>query len=145
LRDDSLVGRGNWIQRISSRNAAALLGRNTVVSIAVFLLGLGLLWLLVEIWSVDKIVATGVSFLIATTLHYALGRTWIYKGTERKIIPGYAYFVASALGGLAITLILFDAFLRYTSVHYILARVIVSLLAGLAMFLMNAMVNFRRL
>lgn len=145
MRHDPLAAQAGWGRRLWSRNAALLLGRNSVVSVAVFLLGLALLWLLVEVGHADKVLATGFTFVLATTLHYTLGRTWIYRGTARGIVPGYGYFVVNALVGLAITLVLFDAFVRYTPVHYLLARVIVSLIAGLAMFLLNAALNFQRL
>jgi putative flippase GtrA len=144
VRPDNFA-EASWGRRLWSRNAAALLGRNTVVSTAVFLLGLVLLWLLVEVGHADKVIATGFTFLVATTLHYSLGRTWIYRGTDRGIVHGYGYFIVNALIGLAITVVLFDAFVRYTPIHYLLARVIVSLIAGLAMFLLNAGLNFRRL
>jgi putative flippase GtrA len=135
----------DWAARLWSRNAAVLLGRNTIVSTGVFLLGLGLLWLLVEFEHVDKVVATGVTFLIATTLHYALGRTWIYRGTTRRLVPGYGLFLVNAVLGLAITVALFEALTRMTTIHYLVVRVIVSVFAGLAMFLSNAILNFRRL
>jgi putative flippase GtrA len=137
--------RGRWAERLWSGNAAVLLGRNTVVSTGVFLLGLLLLWLLVEFARADKVAATGVTFLIANSMHYALGRGWIYRGTQRRIVPGYGYFLLNACIGLAITLILFDALVRYTPIHYLAARIIVSIFAGLAMFLLNAVLNFRRL
>ena len=86
-----------------------------------------------------------IGFICAHTLHYALGRSWIYRGTERRLVSGFVYFLVNGLVGLAITLMLFDAFLRFTTVHYLLARILVSVVAGLAMFLLNAMLNFRRL
>ena len=134
-----------WTARLWSRNAALLLGRNTLVSIAMFLLGLASLWLLVEYGGTDKLVATAATFLMATTLHYLLGRTWIYRGTERRVLPGYGFFLLNAVLGLAVTVGLMDAFLRWTSVHYLVARVLVSAVAGLAMFLSNAILNFKRL
>jgi putative flippase GtrA len=142
VRDVARVRRGSWFKRLLSNDAAVLLGRDTVVSVAVFLLGLALLWLLVELGHADKLMATGMTFLIATSLHYTLGRRWIYRGTDSGIIPGYALFLINALIGLAITLLLFEAFLRYTSVNYLVSRVIVSVLAGLAMFLLNAGLKF---
>lgn len=145
MRHDSFAPRASLAHRLWSPNAALLLGRNTVVSVAVFVFGLALLWLLVEIGHVDKLFATGLTFLIATSLHYTLGRTWIYRGTARRIIPGYGFFLVNALVGLAITLALFEALTRYTPLHYLLARVAVSVIAGLAMFLLNAVLNFRRL
>lgn len=145
MRHDRLAPRAGWARRLWSRNAAVLLGRNTVVSVAVFIFGLSLLWLLVEVGRADKLLATGVTFLIATSLHYTLGRTWIYRGTTRKVVQGYGFFLLNAVVGLAITLALFEALTRYTPMHYLLARVAVSVVAGLAMFLLNAVLNFRRL
>jgi len=142
---NAAMQRASWGRRLWSRNAALLLGRNTVVSAAVFLFGLLLLWLLVEFAGTDPLLATGITFLIATTIHYVFGRTWIYRGTERPIVPGYGYFLLNALLGLAVTLVLFEALTRLTSLHYLVARTLVSVFAGLAMFLSNAILNFRRL
>jgi len=135
----------SWSARLWSRNAAVLLGRNTVVSTAAFLIGLMVLWLLVEIGHFDKVLATALSFLIANSLHYLFGRVWIYRGTSRRVAPGYAFFLINAGLGLAVTVILFGAMVRYTEIHYMVARVLVSVVAGLIMFLLNATLNFGRL
>jgi putative flippase GtrA len=132
-------------KRLWSRKAAILLARNTVVSCLVFAIGLALLWALVELWGTDKLVAATVGFLVSNSIHYALGRAWIYRGTERGVAPGYVLFLINAGVGLVITIALFAAFLRWTPIHYLVARVIVSLFAGLAMFLLNATLNFKRL
>ena len=132
-------------KRLWSRHAAVLLARNTVVSCLVFAIGLAVLWALVELWGVNKLVAAAVGFLISNSIHYAFGRAWIYRGTERRVAPGYAFFLLNAGIGLVITIALFAAFLRWTSIHYLVARIVVSVFAGLAMFLLNAMLNFKRL
>jgi len=145
MTDSAGARQPGWGERLWSWHAALLLGRNTVVSTLTFLLGLALLWLLVEFAAVDSRLATGVTFLFATTLHYTLGRTWIYRGTERGIVSGYGFFLFNAGVGLVLTVALFDALVYYTSIHYLVIRVIVSVVAGLAMFLLNAVLNFRRL
>jgi putative flippase GtrA len=121
-----------------------LLARNTVVSIGVFTFGLGLLWLLVEQVAMDELPAAAISFIAANTIHYAFGRAWIYHGTDRKVVAGYAYFIVNALVGLVVTLALFAAFLA-VGMHYIVARIITSIFAGLVLFLLNAVLNFRSL
>lgn len=135
----------SWRSRLWSRNAAVLLVRNSVVSVCMFLLGLVGLFLLVEYAHINALVATGATFMIATTLHYALARTWVYRGTEREVLPGYGYFIINALVGLTVTLSLFALLTWLTGMHYLAARVLVSLVAGLTMFLLNATLNFRRL
>ena len=136
---------GGLASRVWSKNTGWMLVRNTIVSTAVFLLGLALLWLLVDRAGMAPVPAAAIGFILANSLHYVLGRTWIFRGTDRAVVPGYAYFLTNGLIGLGITLILFDAFLRFTSIHYLVARVLVSVVAGLAMFLLNGILNFRRI
>ncbi|WP_454883379.1 GtrA family protein [Sphingomonas oryzagri] len=131
-------------RRLWSRKAAAMLGRNTVVSCLCFAFDLLLLWALVRL-SWGKLPAAALGFVAANTLHYALGRTWIFRGTERGFKAGYVFFLINAVVGLAVTVTLYAAFLRYTPMNYIVARILVSVFAGLAVFVLNAVLNFRRL
>jgi putative flippase GtrA len=94
---------------------------------------------------VDKLVAAAAAFIAANSLHYGFGRTWIFRGTERRVVSGYLYFLINAGVGLAVTMVLFAAFIQWTSINYIVARVLVSVVAGLTVFLLNAILNFRRL
>lgn len=130
--------------RLFSRNTAVLFARNTLVSCLVFSLGLGLLWLLVETLGMNKVAAAAFAFLASNSLHFAFGYGWIYRGTERRLAPGYSFFLVNAGIGFVITLALFAALLRWTGIDYLVARVLVSIVAGLAMFLLNAVLNFKR-
>jgi len=131
--------------RLFSRRAAAMLGRNTVVSCFVFAISFALLWLLVAWFGMNELLAATIGFIVANTIHHALGRTWIFRGTDRAVASGYIYFVASGGLGLGLTILLYGAFLHFTSLNYLVARVLVSVFAGLAMFVLNATFNFHRL
>jgi putative flippase GtrA len=131
--------------RLLSRKAATMLWRNTVVSCLVFALSLALLWMLVEFFSMKRVFAAGIGFVAANSLHYALGRSWIFRGTDRAIASGYVYFLASGGLGLGITMGFYALLLHYTPIHYLVARIVVSVFAGLVMFALNALLNFRRL
>lgn len=122
-----------------------MLVRNTVVSTGVFLCGLAVLWLLVEEAGVDPVVGTAISFLIANSIHYVFGRAWIFAGSDRKLSTGYALFIANAMVGLVVTVGLFWALTHWTPMNYLVARVVVSVFAGLAVFGLNATLNFKRL
>ncbi|WP_114521824.1 GtrA family protein [Altererythrobacter sp. ZODW24] len=141
MRDDE--GR-SALSRFFTRRVGGMLVRNTVVSTASFLLGLGVLWLLVESAGMGEVLATAIGFIVAQTLHYALGRTWVFRGTDRAIGSGYLIFLLNAGMGLIITVSMFAALLSFTPMHYLTARVVVSVFAGLAMFAVNATFNFRQ-
>lgn len=132
-------------ERLFSQRAGVLLVRNTVVSCLVFGVGLVVLWVLVQQFAMNKVVAAALSFVVASSLHYILGRVWIYRGTERAVAKGYAFFLVNGLLGLAITTALFAALLRWTPINYLVARIVVSVVAGLVMFVLNATLNFKRL
>ena len=132
------------LKRFWTRRAGGMLWRNTVVSTGVFLLGLAVLWGMVEQAGVDPVLATGLSFLIANSIHYVFGRTWIFAGTQRRVTTGYALFLGNALVGLAITVGLFWLLTEFTPMNYLVARVVVSVFAGLAIFALNAVITFRQ-
>ena len=133
------------LRRFWNRRAGGMLVRSTVVSTSVFLGGLALLWVLVEQFGVDATLATGLTFMIATSVHYVFGRSWIFAGTERKLASGYAIFFVNAILGLLITVGLFWLLTEFTPINYLVVRVIVSVFAGLAVFALNAVFNFRQL
>ncbi len=130
--------------RFFTRPAGRMLLRNTVVSTGVFLLGLAVLWVLVEKAGMNAVLATGLSFLVANSIHYIFGRTWIFAGSDRKLSTGYAIFLMNAMIGLAVTVGLFWVLTELTPMNYLVARVIVSVFAGLAVFALNASINFRQ-
>jgi putative flippase GtrA len=136
--------RGRLLERLLTFRVAAMLWRNTVVSCFVFVIGLGVLYALVEYGGVPEVPAGGIGFLVANSLHYALGRSWIFRGSERGVATGYALFLMNAAVGLAVTMGLYALFLAYTPLHYLFARVLVSVFAGLTVFVLNAVFNFRR-
>ena len=138
-------GRQSVFARLFSRKAATMLWRNTVVSCLVFGVSVTLLWALVEFFAMKEVMAAAIGFIAANSLHYALGRTWIFRGTDRAVASGYVYFLANGGLGLAVTVSLYAMLLRYTPINYLLGRVLVSVVAGLAMFALNALLNFRRL
>jgi hypothetical protein len=61
------------------------------------------------------------------------------------VASGYVYFLINAAIGLGVTMSLFAAFISWTSINYLVARILVSVVAGLTVFLLNAVWNFRRL
>jgi putative flippase GtrA len=122
-----------------------MLARNTVVSCGIFAFDLALLWLLVEQAGMGKVAAAVVAFVIANSLHYGFGRSWIFRGTDRAFASGYFYFLINAGIGFIITISLFAAMIRWTPINYLVARVLVSVIAGLTVFILNAVLNFRRL
>lgn len=135
---------GGLGRRLLSRHAANLLARNTLVSCGVFTFDIALLWALVQL-GMGKVPAAALAFVVANSIHYAFARGWIFHGTDRARGAGYVYFLVNAGIGLVITVALFAALIRWTPINYLIARVLVSVVSGLTVFVLNAVLNFRRL
>lgn len=137
--------RRGLIPRLFSRHAATLLARNTLVSFGTFAFDIALLWVLVAFLGMDKVAAAALAFVVANSVHYAIGRGWVFHGTDRHVATGFIYFQINSVIGLVITVALFAALIRWTPINYLIARVLVSVVAGLTVFLLNAVLNFRQL
>jgi putative flippase GtrA len=135
---------GTLLTRLLSMRVGAMLVRNTIVSCSVFAIGLFVLWAFVNFTSINKILAAGVGFMIANSLHYLIGRSWIFKGTDRDLRTGYILFLVNSGVGLLLTTGLYGLLLKWSDVNYLVARIIVSLFAGLMVFILNAVFNFRQ-
>ena len=140
----SVQSREGLLGRLLTARVGVMLLRNTVVSCSVFGIGLVVLWALVTYAGVPKVVAAGIGFVIANTLHYVLGRAWIFRGTDRGLGSGYALFLVNSGVGLLVTTVLYAMLLEATHINYLVARALVSLLAGLVVFVLNAALNFRQ-
>lgn len=141
---DRQYSEASIFRRLISARLGAMLVRNTIVSCSVFAVGLIVLWALVDLAGCDKVVAAGIGFMIANSLHYILGRSWIFRGTDRDMRTGYVLFLINSGIGLIVTTGLYAFLLHWTDVNYLVARIIVSLFAGLLVFVLNALFNFRQ-
>ena len=130
------------VRRLLTFRVGAMFVRNTIVSCVAFAFDLALLAALVELLAMHKLAAVTLAFLAAVTFHYVLGRVWIFPGSERGVTAGYVYFIVNATIGLVVTVALFAAFV-WLGLHYIPARIVASVFAGLTVFLLNAVLNFR--
>ena len=126
-----------------SHRLARIFGRNTAASILAFGFDVALLWIGVEYLGLPPLPTAAVAFMIAMSLHYVLARIWVFPNAERGLASGYLYFLVNAGVGLVVTLAAFWALTEWTEIHYLIARVIASVAAGILVFGLNAVFNFK--
>lgn len=131
--------------RLATRRGMTQFVRNFLVSLLSFGSELALLWALVGYAGMHPIPAVIVTFVVANTIHYVIGRKWIFIGSSRGMTSGYVYFLISAAIGLVLTVALYWLMVDVLHVEYITARIVVSIFAGFVVFLLNAVLNFRSL
>ncbi len=129
--------------RLPPYPALARFARYSAVGVST--LGLDLLMLagMTELLHIPYALGTPIAFLIAVSLNYLISRAVVFRGTERPFHHGYALFILFAL--LAAGAITGAVYLLVTYAHlyYLLARVLVAGVIGIANYLGNLHLNFR--
>jgi putative flippase GtrA len=132
-------------EAVAGGRVARMFGRHTVASSIAFALDLALLWSLVELLEVAHLPAGIIAFFVPLTLFYFLSREWVFPGSRRGVVKGYAYFVLNVGIGSVLMLATFWSLMVFAGLHYVVARILASFVAGIVVFLLNGIFNFRQL
>jgi len=130
------------MQAIKSRAFRRFL-KYTMVGGSTFLFDLLLIYLMTEFLGVPYWASTALGFLIAVSLNYFVSRRFVFKGTQRKIHHGYLYFIALAGGGALLVTAAVAGLVATFALHYLVARVLVACVMGMANYLFNLHFNFK--
>jgi putative flippase GtrA len=117
--------------------------RYSVVGTSAFVFDLLLLSLFVDVLQLPVVPAAGVAFTIATAGNFLVSRYAVFQYSSRNMSTGFANFLLVAVVGVAFTMGCMYMLTQYTSVHYLVSRVVIAVLVGIFNYLMNLYVNFR--
>ena len=117
--------------------------RYAVVGASTLTFDLALLYVATSLIGIPYYISTPVSFLIAVSINYFISRKHVFVGTERAVHHGYAYFIGFALLGALVTTSLVAALVTFAHLYYLLARVLVAGVVGMANYLFNLYLNFK--
>lgn len=117
--------------------------RYALVGVSTLAFDLVLLYIVTELFGVPYYISTPAAFLVAVTINYFISRKFVFRGTERRIHHGYAYFIAVALVGAFVTTSLVAFLVSFAHLYYLLARVLVAGIIGIGNYLLNLYLNFR--
>jgi putative flippase GtrA len=115
----------------------------TFFVIPLFFIDLALLFLLIDYFDIDKMLATPLSFFTVGFFGYFLERKYIFKRKNRTYLKGFYYYLFIILSGAVIVTfgiyILTDIF----NIYYIISRVLVAIFSGFWDYFMNFYFNFK--
>lgn len=131
------------IMRPPERRALLRFLKYTAVGGSTFAFDLLLIWVLTEFLGVPYYVSTALGFLVAVSINYFLSRKYVFKGTNRKVHHGYAYFIAIACGGAAVVTGSVTFLVATLALHYLVARIFVACVVGICNYLFNLHLNFK--
>lgn len=117
--------------------------RYAIVGTATFLIDFLLLWVFVELVHIHYIVSTALAFIIGVSFNYFLSRRWVFKHSTQTHIAGYLYFLKFAAIGMTTIVVLMWVVKEYTDIHYLIARVLIAGIVGIANYVANLYFNFK--
>lgn len=114
-----------------------------VVGSGTFLFDLGLLFVFTDVFKLQYLVATGVSFVTAITCNYLLSRRYVFAGTERGFYAGGLYYLVAGSMALVAVTSLMAFFVEVLHWHYLPSRIIIAAVVGMVGYLFNLFLNFK--
>lgn len=128
---------------LPSRAALVRFARYALVGGGTFALDLAFIALMTELFGLPYYVSTAIGFPLAVSLNYFISRRFVFKGTQRRIHHGYAYFLGIALLGATVVTTGVTLLVIFAGMHYFPARILVACVVGMGNYLFNLYLNFR--
>jgi len=104
---------------------------------------LTLLYLLNTVAEISYISAVPFSFVTATSLHYAMLRSLVFRDSERHAGAGYGYFLIIMCANATLITFLVSGLIEFFGVPLYPARIVIGASFGLVSFFLNSRYNFK--
>lgn len=93
-----------------------------------FLIDFGILVFLVELFSVNELLAAGISFTISVIVNYIICIAWVFDAADKKNIKTIIYFVGSSVIGLGINELIMYLCVYVIGINYMVSKIIATII-----------------
>lgn len=93
-----------------------------VVGVIAAIVDVGVLVLLKELFHVDVLFASMISFCISVAVNYVLSMAFVFKGKNQSKIKEFIIFVLLSMGGLLLNELILWIGVKFTSIHYLIVK-----------------------
>lgn len=115
----------------------------SAVGLSTFLFDLCLLYLFIEVWSINYVLAAGLAFMIAVSVNFVMSRRYVFVGSLRSVPASYLNFLLIVGIGLLVVMGGMYVLVAVMGQSYALSRVVLAAVTGFWNYLMNLFVNFK--
>jgi putative flippase GtrA len=135
----------NWVTSLGGYATPPVvrLIRFTVSGLTCFTFDMLMLRWLTETMGVHYLVSAALAFLVAVSCHYLINRRWAFKGTERALVHGYAYFVTFAVINMSLMVASLSLLVEVFHVPYLSGRIGIAGALGIINFIANSTITFK--
>jgi putative flippase GtrA len=93
-----------------------------IVGVIAALVDVGTLVILKELFLVDVLLSSAISFCVSVTVNYILSMTFVFKSKNQSKIREFIIFVLLSIGGLCINQLILWGGVNFTSIHYLVIK-----------------------
>lgn len=98
--------------------------RFLVVGGLAFLLDYGALWVLVDLLTVNYLVASALSFAVSVIFNYILSSLWVFEcSSQGNKVSEFVVFVVLSIIGLLLNLAIMWLAVDILGIHYMIAKI----------------------
>lgn len=114
-----------------------------IVGVSTFIFDLLLLYIFIDIFLWNYVIATGVAFTVAISVNYFFSRRYVFKETLRSFYAGYVAFMVIASIGIGIAMLGMVLMVGVFHFHLLDSRIIIAGVVGIWNYLINLYFNFK--
>ena len=114
-----------------------------IVGVSTFIFDLILLYIFIDIFLWNYVIATGVAFVVAISVNYFFSRRYVFKGTLRSFYAGYVVFMVIASMGIGVAMLGMALMVGIFHFRILDSRIIIAGVVGIWNYLMNLYVNLK--
>lgn len=96
---------------------------------------------LVELFSVNEVLATAIGFLCATPVNYTIQKVFVFK-SQASVGKSFVVYCLVTLATMAMNVQLFYLLLEYIGLHYIISQVFTTCLIVVLNYFVNRHLTF---
>lgn len=106
-----------------------------LVGVIAAIVDVGVLVVLKELLKIDVLVSSAISFSVSVTVNYLLSMTFVFKSKNQSKLKEFIIFVLLSIGGLCLNQLILWFGVRFTSVYYLLIKVLAMIIVPIYNFI----------
>ncbi len=93
-----------------------------IVGLIAAFVDVSVLLLLKEVFLLDVLLSSGISFGVSVTVNYILSMTFVFKGKKQNKALEFIIFLLLSIGGLLLNELIIWLGVTYTTIHYLVIK-----------------------
>ncbi len=93
-----------------------------IVGVIAAFVDVGVLVFLKELFDVDVLIASAISFSVSVTVNYILSMAFVFKSKKQSKLKEFIIFVLLSIGGLGLNQLILWIGVTFTSIYYLVVK-----------------------